>query len=412
MQSTLNISKAPQLRFKGFLNEWAPVTLENLGVFKKGGALSKADISEEGRPCILYGELYTRYTAVIREVVSKTNTQLKSDVKGYVNDVLIPSSGETAIDIACASALCVENVSLGGDLNLFRPHKDVSGPFISYLINSVQKRNLAKLAQGASVVHLYSESLKKLSILLPCLEEQQKIAFFFSLLDQKIEKQQERIEQLEQFKKGVIQKIFSQQIRFKDDDGSDFSEWETKFLSDFARKITKKNKDFAVRNVISNSSKYGLVSQRDYFDKDIANTENINGYYVISKGDFVYNPRISSDAPYGPVSIYKQNEEGVVSPLYFCFSVTNINKVYLSYYFKSNQWHRHIYLKGDSGARHDRVSIKDTEFLKLKLKVPCPEEQEKIADFFTTLDEKIRNEAIKLEELNVQKRGLMQKMFV
>ncbi len=188
--------------------EWDEKSLGEMGLFRKGGSLSKSDLSETGESCILYGELYTRYTSIIEEVHSKTEVSDNGTVYGNVNDVLIPSSGESAIDIAQASALLVDNVLLGGDLNVFKPNEGVSGPFLSYQINSIKRKELAKLAQGASVVHLYSESLKKLIVWLPDYKEQLKIASFLSLLDKKIVQENKKLLSLKEIKKGFLQKMF------------------------------------------------------------------------------------------------------------------------------------------------------------------------------------------------------------
>lgn len=200
-----------EIRFKDengqeFL-EWELKTLGELGQFRKGGTLSKSDISETGEACILYGELYTRYTSVINEVYSKTNIS-ENKVYGNANDILIPSSGESAIDIAQASALLVDKVLLGGDLNVFRPNNGVSGPFLSYQINSIKRKELAKLAQGASVVHLYSESLKRLNVWLPDYKEQVKIASLLSLFDMKILQEKKKLLSLQENKKAFLQKMF------------------------------------------------------------------------------------------------------------------------------------------------------------------------------------------------------------
>lgn len=156
-----------------------------------------------------------------------------------------------------------------------------------------------------------------------------------------------------------------------------------------------------------------MVSQRDYFDKDIANEDNIDGYYVIKPGDFVYNPRKSTESPYGPINRYESNQKGIVSPLYLCFEVNeDIDGEYLAYYFKSDRWHRFIYLNSDQGVRHDRVSIKDSEFFNLELIIPTIAEQQKIASFLSTLDRKVIIEQDKLIELERLKKSLLQQMFV
>ena len=183
-------------------------------------------------------------------------------------------------------------------------------------------------------------------------------------------------------------------------------------LSELFHKCTQKNRNGAINNVICNSAKNGLIPQRDFFDKDIANSENTTGYYIIKNNDFVYNPRKSNEAPYGPVSIYKDAEDGIVSPLYLCFRATApLCAEYFEMYFKSPAWHRYVYLMGDSGARHDRVSIKDEVFFDMPVRTPSLSEQQKIADFLSLVDARIEKQRLLVESLKKYKRGLLSVIF-
>lgn len=189
-------------------------------------------------------------------------------------------------------------------------------------------------------------------------------------------------------------------------------EWVEKKLGEIFKKNTEKNTELKITNVICNSAKNGLIPQREYFDKDIANSENINGYYIIQKYDFVYNPRKSTEAPYGPVSVYKYPDKGIVSPLYLCFRATEkINSDFYEFYFKSSSWHRYIYLSGDNGARHDRVSMRDDVFFAMPVNIPSLPEQKKIAAFFTLLDRRIQKQHQFVEFLKTYKRGVIDKFF-
>ena len=202
-------------------------------------------------------------------------------------------------------------------------------------------------------------------------------------------------------------RIIVPKLRFKEfNDG-----WKNTKLSNFITKITDKNKKYLIKNVISNSAQYGLIPQKEFFDKDIANDENINNYYIIEKGDFVYNPRKSIEAPYGPVNMYCYSKKGIISPLYLCFKVFNINKDFLLKYFKTACWHKYIYENGDSGARHDRVSIKDDLFFELPIFVPSMQEQEKIGKLFELLDKKIELQKQKIEALKLYKFGFIKQYF-
>ncbi|MDL4881801.1 restriction endonuclease subunit S [Enterococcus gallinarum] len=188
--------------------------------------------------------------------------------------------------------------------------------------------------------------------------------------------------------------------------------WKSALLSDYFSKNIKKNADGAITNVICNSAKQGLIPQRDYFDKYIANSDNTDGYYIIETNDFVYNPRKSTDAPYGPISSYKYPEAGIVSPLYLCFRAKQeINPLYFEWYFRSSAWHRYIYMSGDSGARHDRVSIKDETFFAMPINIPSAQEQDRIALFLNAIEQRIEKQRSLVEALKKYKRGLLTYAF-
>ena len=188
--------------------------------------------------------------------------------------------------------------------------------------------------------------------------------------------------------------------------------WKETTLSALFSKSTQKNADGHITNVICNSAKLGLIPQREYFDKDIANSDNTSGYYIIRQNDFVYNPRKSYDAPYGPIRSYKYAEDGIVSPLYLCFHAKRkINPMYYEWYFRSSAWHRYIYMSGDSGARHDRVSIKDDTFFAMPINFPSEREQSKIASFLQSLDERIAAQEKLVASLKKYKRGLLSQLI-
>ena len=156
----------------------------------------------------------------------------------------------------------------------------------------------------------------------------------------------------------------------------------------------------------------GLIPQRDYFDKDIANSDNTSGYYIIEHNDFVYNPRKSSDAPYGPISRYAYPDAGIVSPLYLCFRAKgDVDTNFFEWYFRSSAWHRYIYMTGDSGARHDRVSIKDNDFFSMPIRFPSSIEQKKIASFLNAIERRISSQQLLVDNLKKYKRGLLSNLF-
>ena len=190
------------------------------------------------------------------------------------------------------------------------------------------------------------------------------------------------------------------------------NDWEQRKLGDITEKVTEKNKDNRFSETLTNSAEHGIVSQRDFFDKDISNSKKLSGYYVVHPDDFVYNPRISNTAPVGPIKRNRLGRTGVMSPLYYVFQVHDVNKNYLEKYFLTTNWNRFMKLNGDSGARADRFSIKASVFKQMPIPVPISrDEQEKIGEFLDQFDSLIALHQRKLVLLKQLKKGLLQKMF-
>ncbi|MGN0755434.1 restriction endonuclease subunit S, partial [Treponema sp.] len=200
---------APRLRFPEFSGEWLSTTLGAIGTFTKGAPLSKADIASEGTPFILYGELYTTYKEVTTEIKRRTLKTANDECMSRVEDVIIPTSGETPDEIATATCIMVSNVILAGDLNIYR-NSTIDGRFISYIINHVINGDISRIAQGKSVVHIKASELAKLRINYPSRQEQNKIIDFLMLLNRKIAKQQSLINALKTYKRGLLCTLLSE----------------------------------------------------------------------------------------------------------------------------------------------------------------------------------------------------------
>ena len=163
--------------------------------------------------------------------------------------------------------------------------------------------------------------------------------------------------------------------------------WEQCKLGEIAKKVSNKNKDRLYTETFTNSAEMGIVSQLDFFDHEISNTTNIDGYYIVEPNDFVYNPRISTTAPVGPINRNSLERKGVMSPLYTVFRIQNgTNPLFLEWYFKNDVWHNYMFFNGDSGARSDRFSIKDSIFFEMPISLPSIKEQCEIGKFFASLD--------------------------
>lgn len=188
-------------------------------------------------------------------------------------------------------------------------------------------------------------------------------------------------------------------------------DWEQRKLSEIADKVTEKNKNNDFSEPFTNSAEQGIISQKDYFDREIVNNENLTGYYIVRNNDFIYNPRISVSAPVGPINRNRLSRNGVMSPLYTVFRTHDIDHLYLEFYFKTTRWHRFMKLNGDSGARFDRFTISSTEFMKMPIPYPGIEEQKKIGKYFDNLDHLITLHQRKCDQTKKLKKFMLQKMF-
>lgn len=187
--------------------------------------------------------------------------------------------------------------------------------------------------------------------------------------------------------------------------------WKVVKLDSISKKVKSKNLNNTFENVLTNSAEFGVIPQRDFFDKDIANLKSLNGYYVVQPNDFVYNPRISNKAPVGPIKANFLNTTGVMSPLYYVFRTQNIDVFFLAKYFDSSYWHKFMKLNGDTGARSDRFAIKDSVFKEMPIPFPSHSEQSAIGSLFRTLDDLLASYKDNLADYQSLKATMLSKMF-
>lgn len=414
--------RIPRLRFPDFQDagEWEEKTLNDIALFIKGKGIAKADIDLNGIiPCIRYGELYTVYGEVIDTVYSKTNLPLSDLVFSQEHDVLIPSSGETKLDIAKASCVLSEGVALGGDLNILRPNQN--GIFLSYLLNGPYKREIAKKAQGDTVVHLYANQLKQLDITIPTLAEQQKIADCLSSLDAVITAQRAKLDALTSHKQGLMQQLFPAEgeivPRLRFPEFQDAGEWGEKELNEIVTLITQKagNNKYILMSITVG---IGLVSQMEKFGREIAGNQFKN-YYVIQKNDFAYNKSATKTYPEGFIALYNGTEAAAVpNSIFVCFRIHTPNVIpqYLDYLFITNLHGRWLRQFITVGARaHGSLNVDPKDLLTLPVPLPpdgkSVNEQQKIAECLGSLDALIAAHREKLSALLDLKQGLMQQLF-
>ena len=378
--------------------------MNDIAILTKGAGISKDQLSESGEPCILYGELYTKYKSeIIEDVISKTNIPTDKLIKSKANDVLIPCSGETAIDIATARCVSSDNVLLGGDLNIIRlKHHD--GSFMSYQLNGKRKYDIAKVAQGVSVVHLYGENLKGIVTYNPQIEEQKKIVGLLSLLDERIATQNKIIEKLQSLIKGlnddILNDIEGELVCFADL-GEAYGGLSGKSGDDFGCGTPF----ITYLNVYQNT----YISENDYELVQIAPDEKQNS---VQYGDALFT--LSSETPeeVGMGAVYLGNSQKLYLNS-FCFGVHfHANRVlpqYIAHFISSTSFRKAIYPLAQGSTR---FNLQKKDFMKMKFVLPSLEEQERIATALDALHNHLANEKLLTEQYLLLKQYLLQQMFI
>uniref|UniRef100_UPI00356A742F restriction endonuclease subunit S n=1 Tax=Bacteroides finegoldii TaxID=338188 RepID=UPI00356A742F len=398
--NTKNLN-VPNLRFPEFKGEWKKSLLGQIADITKGSGISKEQLSNQGTPCILYGELYTKYKSeIINEVYSKTTLNPSSLVKSQANDVIIPCSGETAIDISTARCVPYNNILLGGDLNIIQL-KSQDGGFFAYQLNGVRKYDIARIAQGVSVVHLYGENLKRIKVCYPTVEEQRKITSLLSLIDERISTQNKIIEKYESLIKGLNEKLLINKKEYTTYQLSDICE----IRSGYSGTQLTGTQGLMVSRIETiskhciNLDKVGYVkpfnSSAD-FKLHIGDIlfSNINSVQYIGNTAFVdreYNL-------YHGMNLLRLIPHKTVEP-FFIFLL--LNTITYKNYFQS------ICNKAISQA-----SINQTELGKTVIHIPDLSYQKQICLVYNSLYNKKSIENLYLQVLKQQKSYLLRQMFI
>lgn len=413
----------PRLRFPEFRDagEWVRKKVHQIAKIYKGKGISKADISSDGKQlCIRYGELYTLYSEVILEVISKTSLPADSLFLSKVNDVIIPSSGETKIDIATSSCVMKDDIALGGDLNIIRACQN--GIFISYYFNGNLKEEIAKKAQGDTVVHLYPSQLDQLDIAIPSKKEQQRIADCLSSLDERIAAETNKLDALKDHKKGLLKQLFPAegetlpQLRFPE--FRDAGEWGQAPLGE----------------LLLSQPDYGLNAPAVPYTSSLPTYIRITD--ISEEGQFIVEKKVSVDVVAVPENClhpgdivlartgasvgkaYKYNEnDGILVFAGFLIRVKpnwkKINSNFLfNFLFTKRYWDWVVLTSPRSG----QPGINSSEYATLPVPTPPSDgdmqcEQQRIADCLSSLDELIAAQTQKINLLKDHKKGLMQQLF-
>ena len=383
----------PHLRFPEFTNEWEKCPLGLIADITKGNGISKEQLSAQGIPCILYGELYTKYKSeIITEIYSKTALNPSVLVKSQANDVIIPCSGETAIDISTARCVPYNNILLGGDLNIIRL-KSQDGGFFAYQLNGVRKHDIARIAQGVSVVHLYGENLKRIKVCYPSIEEQRKITSLLSLIDERIATQNKIIEDLKKLKCAIIESLYT------DIKGKEYS------YRQLFEIVNERNKQLEHSNILSASQEKGMVNREDLNLNIQFEHSNVNTYKIVKKGDYVIHLRSFQGG------FAFSDKLGICSPAYTILRPSDILEYgYLSYYFTSRRFIKSLIIV-TYGIRDGR-SINVGEWLDMKVTIPSKERQRHVVEIIRSIEREVENGEAYVSCLSNQKQYLLRQMFI
>ncbi|MBX9074467.1 restriction endonuclease subunit S [Bacteroides thetaiotaomicron] len=391
------------MRFPEFTEEWKETKLGKIAEITKGSGISKDRLSEYGSPCILYGELYTKYKSeIINEVYSRTELDSSLLVKSKANDVIIPCSGETAIDISTARCVPFNNILLGGDLNIIRL-KNNDGGFFAYQLNGTRKKDIARVAQGVSVVHLYGENLKHIRVYHPAIEEQKKITRLLSLIDKRIATQNKIIYKLKSLIRGIMVELQKR--------GLSNGTWKKVLLSNVLTERNELNK--SLYPVYSVSVIQGIVNQMEYLGRSFAASDT-SKYHVVHYGDLVYTKSPTGSFPYGIIKqSYNQNEVAV-SPLYGVYEPKTFSTgVFLHEYFKSElNTLNYLHPLVQKGAKNT-INIANQRFLESYVAIPSnANELLAISKLLCSLNTKLEFLQNILKQSQGQKQYLLRQMFI
>lgn len=396
----------PKVRFAGFTETWEQRKLGELGSVAMCKRIFKDQTSEEGDvPFYKIGTFGEEPNAYIsRELFDEYKSKYPYPDKGTI---LISASGSIGRIVEFTGK---DEYFQDSNIVWLKHDKRIADTFLKYIYEVISWAGI----EGSTIKRLYNDNILKTEVKLPCIDEQEHIGRFFRHLDRLVTLHQRKRGRLENIKKAMLEKMFPKngadvpEVRFVG-----FTEaWEQRKLGEIADKVTEKNTTLRYTEALTNSAEFGIIGQRDFFDHDVAKLSSLHGYYIVKEDDFVYNPRISVTAPVGPVNRNKLGKIGVVSPLYTVLRTAQIDNEFLEWFFKSACWHSFMIFNGDSGARSDRFSIKNSTFFEMPIPCPCRMEQVRIGTFFRHLDRLITLHQRKVALLQNIKKACLEKMFV
>ena len=408
------VKKTPRLRFHGFFGDWRNKRLDEISEFRRGSFPQPYGLPEwyddvNGSPFVQVYDVDDNFKL-------KPDTKQKISVIAQPKSVFVPK-GSVIITIQGSIgrvAITQYDSFVDRTLLIFTTLTDqLNKWFFSYQLDLLFE-NEKRIAPGGTIKTITKEVLSAFSIGLPSLPEQQKIAEFLTAVDKRIELLEKKKTLLETYKKGVMKKIFSQEIRFKDDNGNDFPDWGVFKLNDVLFEHKQKNSESKFEEVFSVSKKKGVVNQIEHLGRSYS-AETIDHYKLINNWDIVYTKSPTSDFPFGIIKQNTTGRTGVLSPLYGVFRPKNkwIGKMIASYFESWVNTYNYLIPLVQKGAKNTMNINNDTFLNGKQMKLPTSEcEQEKISNFLFSIEDQLELLETQIEKSKTWKKGLLQKMFV
>ena len=407
------------MRFPEFSGEWEEHTLSEYLEFKNGLNPDAKRIGS-GLPFISVMDILSEGVINYDNIRGKVNaTEKEIECFGVKDgDLLFQRSSETLEDVGRANVYMDNRTAIyGGFVIRGRKIGNYDPLFFKYLLATpLARKRTCRMGAGAQHFNIGQEGLSKISLYFPSIEEQRKIAEFLSLIDERIATQNKIIEDLKKLKSAIIDKSFcypnesSPQKRFI----GFTEEWHLVHLSDICQRVRTKNFNTQCTLVLTIAAQFGLVSQEEFFNKSVA-SDNLEGYYLLRKGDFAYNKSYSGDYAWGAVKRLECFSEGVLSPLYICFrpDTARIDSDFLAHYFESKKWYKGIAdIAGEGARNHGLLNLSVIDYFKTLHRIPSIQEQKAIANALNKLTSKISIEKNLYDDLLLQRQHLLQQMFI
>ena len=402
--------RVPKLRFPGFTEDWEQRKLGDIATFSKGNGYSKSDLAPSGEPIILYGRLYTNYETTIRNVDTFVELKDKS-VISQGSEVIVPASGETAEDISRASVVKNQGIILGGDLNVIRVNHLLDPTFLALTIsNGEQQKELSKRAQGKSVVHLHNSDLQEVNLTFPMLTEQKEISNLFEKMDSVITLHQRKLEHLNLKKKALLQKLFPKngerypELRFPGFPDA----WEQRKLSDILVERNEQQVETSEYPLMSFVQGIGVTPKGERYDRSFLVLDHSKKYKRTELGDFIFS---SNNLETGSIGINKTGK-AVISPVYSIFYGVSIDDSEFIGIMSLLPEFIAKMIRFRQGVVYGQWRIHEKDFLDISVSIPPVDERTKITKLILSIEELITLHQRKLEHLQLQKKALLQQMFV